>query len=178
MLLGFGKRRLEIDEAGLETGYRRSLQSYSEAKLNLLLGITSSVCLLSYMLYTVSPQTIRLHRTENLIYTVPLVAYGIFRYLFKVQDGRHDGPVEVLLKDPVFALNGLAWFVMVVAILFIPERASGALLGKSVESPVGVGGPPAANGLAGDPQQVRDLGCGAPGGLHRIADGRLARRWP
>jgi decaprenyl-phosphate phosphoribosyltransferase len=29
--------------------------------------------------YTVSPQTIDLHRTENLIYTVPLVAYGIFR---------------------------------------------------------------------------------------------------
>src|SRR5262249_27541791 len=79
MLLGFGKRRLEIDEGGLATGYRRSLQSYSEAKLNLLLGITSSVCLVSYMLYTVSPQTIQLHRTENLIYSVPLVIYGIFR---------------------------------------------------------------------------------------------------
>ena len=40
------------------------------------------------------------------------------------------------------------------------EGASGALLGKSVESPVGVGRPPAANGLARDPKQVRDLGFG------------------
>ena len=88
MLLGFGKRRLEIDKAGLAAGYRPSLESYSEAKLNLLLGVGSSVCLLSYMLYTLSPQTIQLHGTGNLIYTVPLVAYGIFRYLFKVQDGK------------------------------------------------------------------------------------------
>jgi 4-hydroxybenzoate polyprenyltransferase len=121
MLLGFGKRRLELDETGLAKGYRRSLQSYSEAKLNLLLGVTSSVCLLSYMLYTLSPTTIQLHRTENLIYTVPLVAYGIFRYLFKVQEGRADGPVEVLVKDPVFAITGIAWIAMVGAILFIPS---------------------------------------------------------
>jgi 4-hydroxybenzoate polyprenyltransferase len=120
MLLGFGKRRLEIDEDGLETGYRRSLRSYSVEKLNVLLSVTSSMCLLSYMLYTVSPQTITLHQTENLIYTVPLVAYGVFRYVFKVQEGRHDGPVEVLLKDPVFALNGLAWILAVALILFVP----------------------------------------------------------
>ena len=100
MLLGFGKRRLEIGKADLGTGYRRSLQWYDEAKLNLLLGTASSICLLSYMLYTVSPQTVQLHQTENLIYTVPLVTYGIFRYMFKVQDGWHDGPVEVLLEGP------------------------------------------------------------------------------
>jgi len=121
MLLGFGKRRLEIDQVGTETVYRRSLQSYSEAKLNLMLAITSSICLLSYMLYTVAPQTVLLHRTENLIYTVPLVAYGIFRYLFKVQEGRHDEPDEILLKDPVFALTGAAWILMVSAILFVPS---------------------------------------------------------
>ncbi len=120
MLLGFGKRRLEIAGIGQNTRCRSTLGSYSEAKLNLMLSITSSICLLSYMLYTVSPRTIQRHRTENLIYTVPLVAYGIFRYLFKVQEGRHDGPVEVLLGDPVFALNGLIWILTVATILYIP----------------------------------------------------------
>ena len=121
MLLGFGECRTEIASVGLEDGYRRSLQSYSEAKLNLLLGITTSVCLVSYMLYTVAPSTVALDGTENLVYTVPLVAYGIFRYLFKVQDGSQDGPVEILLKDPIFALTGLAWIVAVFAIRFIPQ---------------------------------------------------------
>jgi len=77
--------------------------------------------LMSYMLYTVAPRTIERHRTENLIYTVPLVAYGVFRYLFRVQEGwSSDGPVDIVLKDPVFALTVLAWVAMVAAILFVP----------------------------------------------------------
>jgi 4-hydroxybenzoate polyprenyltransferase len=120
MLLGFGKRRLEIEELELADNYRVTLLSYSEAKLNLLLGITTSICLLSYMLYTVSPQTVQTHHTENLVYTIPIVTYGIFRYLFKVQEHKHDGPVEILVKDPVFMLTGLIWIVMVAAIRFIP----------------------------------------------------------
>ncbi len=120
MLLGFGKRRMEIGQGGLDGGYRRSLRTYSEANLNLMLAITSSICLLSYMLYTVAPATVRLHGTENLIYTVPPVAYGIFRYLFKVQESTDDGPVEILVRDPIFALTGLTWIVTVYVLLFIP----------------------------------------------------------
>lgn len=121
LLLGFGKRRLEI--ANLEPGsaFRPVLQSYSAEKLNLLLGVTSSTCLLSYMLYTVAPTTIALHGTQNLVYTVPFVAYGVFRYLFKVQEGKHDGPDDVLLKDPVFAINGALWLLSVLAVLYLPR---------------------------------------------------------
>jgi 4-hydroxybenzoate polyprenyltransferase len=119
MLLGFGKRRLEMLALSDPTEYRPSLQSYSAEKLNILLGITASTCLLSYMLYTVSPDTVRLHQTTRLVYTVPFVAYGIFRYIFKVQEGGRDGPVEVLVKDPVFALNGLLWLLAVVSVLYV-----------------------------------------------------------
>ena len=91
-----------------------------ERKLNLLLGVTSATCLLSYMLYTVSPETVKLHNTDKLVYTVPFVAYGVFRYLFKVQEGQYDGPDEVLLKDPVFTVNGLLWLLVALAILYIP----------------------------------------------------------
>ncbi len=126
MLLGFGKRRLEVDVVSQASEFRPALQSYSIDKLNLVLGVTSSICLLSYMLYTMSPQTVQLHHTDKLVYTVPFVAYGIFRYIFKVQEGQHDGPVEVLLKDPIFAINGLLWLVTIIAVLyFLP--ASGAL---------------------------------------------------
>jgi 4-hydroxybenzoate polyprenyltransferase len=119
LLLGFGKRRLEVATSERLTEYRSSLQSYSVEKLNLLLGVTSAICLLAYMLYTTSPQTGQLHGTSGLVYTIPFVSYGVFRYLFKVQEGRHDGPVEVLLGDPVFAINGLLWIATVVAVLFL-----------------------------------------------------------
>ena len=103
------------------TEYRPILQSYSPEKINLLLGVTSAMCLLSYMLYTTSPATVQLHHTDKLVYSVPFVAYGVFRYLFKVQEGRHDGPVEVLLTDPAFTLNSFAWLVVVVSILYFPQ---------------------------------------------------------
>jgi hypothetical protein len=117
MMLGFGKRRLEV--GGQSLAYRPVLVSYSADKLNMLLSVTTSICLLSYMLYTVSPETVHLHHTDRLVYTIPFVAYGVFRYMFKVQEGRHDGPVEVLLKDPIFALNGALWVVAVFVVLYV-----------------------------------------------------------
>jgi 4-hydroxybenzoate polyprenyltransferase len=117
MMLGFGKRRLEIDAVEIPGDHRSSLATYDVGKLNMLLSITAGVCLTAYMLYTVSATTIEAHGTDHLIYTVPFVAYGIFRYIFEVQEGRHDGPVEVLLKDPVFALNSVLWILAALAIL-------------------------------------------------------------
>jgi hypothetical protein len=59
------------------------------------------------------------------VYTVPFVAYGIFRYLFKTQEGRHDGPVEVLLQDAVFTVNALLWVLGIVVILYTPKVIGG-----------------------------------------------------
>lgn len=119
LLLGFGKRRLEIAALTEPGKYRPTLEYYSVDKLNVLLGTASSICLLTYMLYTVSPQTVALHNTDKLIYTVPFVAYGVFRYLFKVQEGLYDGPVEILLRDRIFLVNGLLWLAAVLVILYL-----------------------------------------------------------
>jgi 4-hydroxybenzoate polyprenyltransferase len=118
LLLGFGKRRLEFTQFGSATEFRETLQSYSCEKLDVLLSVSSALCLLSYALYTTAPATIQVHRTENLIYTIPPVFYGVFRYIFKIQEGRHDGPVEVLMKDRVFLLNGLLWVAMSAVVLY------------------------------------------------------------
>jgi 4-hydroxybenzoate polyprenyltransferase len=119
LLLGFGKRRLEIAALAEPGKYRHTLEYYTAETLNVLLSTASAVCLLTYMLYTVAPQTVELHHTDKLIFTVPFVAYGIFRYLFRVQEGRFDGPVEMLLKDRIFLLNGLLWLAAVAVILYL-----------------------------------------------------------
>lgn len=118
LLLGFGKRRTEIE--GLDRGrdYRPALQSYSAAKLDMLLAIATAVCLISYILYTVAPETVARHQTSLLVYSVPFVTYGVFRYLFKVQEGKGDGPVDILLKDPVFGINAILWVLSIVGLLY------------------------------------------------------------
>ena len=71
------------------------------------------------MLYTVSPATIDLHHTDKLVYTIPFVAYGIFRYIFLVQEGAGNGPTDILLADPIFAVNGVVWVIAVLLVLYL-----------------------------------------------------------
>ena len=117
LVLGFGKRRTEIEAADVSSQFRSTLLSYNRSKLDTILAVCTAVCLLSYMLYTVAPETVQLHGTKNLVYTVPLVAYGLFRYLFKAQEGRKDEPTDILFADPVFAITGVLWVSAVLLVL-------------------------------------------------------------
>lgn len=124
LVLGFGKRRTELArEVGDD--HRRALQSYDPAKLDMLQAICTATCLVSYVLYTVAPETVQRHHTENLVYTIPIVAYGLFRYLFKTKEGKGgDGPAEVLLSDRAFVACGLLWVLSVAIILLTAWQGS------------------------------------------------------
>lgn len=117
LVLGFGKRLAEVEAPGVTAAHRATLIAYSRDKLVLVLAACTAVCLMSYMLYTVAPDTVARHGTRNLVYTVPLVAYGLFRYTFKAMEARGDGPTSILFADPVFVLCGLLWVSAVLAIL-------------------------------------------------------------
>ena len=114
LFMGFGKRRMEC--AGADSEYRSSLQIYSPQFLDVLLGVTATCALLSYMLYTVSQDTVTLHGTSCLIYTVPFVFYGIFRYLLDSMSGKHDGPVDAVISDKPLIVCVLLWLATVIGI--------------------------------------------------------------
>jgi hypothetical protein len=71
---------------------------------------------MSYMSYTIAPETVQIHGTHKLISTVPFCAYGMFWYMFKVHEPKGEGPVDIVLSAPILWINGLLWisFVMVV----------------------------------------------------------------
>ena len=118
LLLGFGKRRVEIEnlqDNAVMT--RKVLGSYDISKLNVLLGISASITIVTYMLYSLAPETKALHNTDNIIFTTPFVVYCVFRYLMKVQEKNGEsGPVEIILHDKAFCLVGLLWLF---SLLFI-----------------------------------------------------------
>jgi 4-hydroxybenzoate polyprenyltransferase len=120
LVLGFGKRRTEVETLANGSEHRLVLLSYNPAKCDTLLAISTAVCLVSYITYTLAPETFAIHRTPNLVYTTPLVAYGLFRYMFKTQEGKGgDGPTEILVSDWVFPATGLLWVTAVLVILAI-----------------------------------------------------------
>jgi 4-hydroxybenzoate polyprenyltransferase len=117
LLLGLGNRRADLGSVGADATVRSSLKVYTAEKLDVLLSVAASVTLLSYMLYTVSAETQAAHGTTNLVYTTPVVAYGIFRYIFKTHESSGDGPVEILAGDPVFGAVVALWLATVVLLL-------------------------------------------------------------
>lgn len=118
MVFGFGKRRAEYADFKPQPGKGGKRQEfYSVEKLNILLGISSSVTIVTYMLYTIAPEIIKLHGTDKMIFTTPIVIYAIYRYMLKVQEAKQGNPVDMLLGDPGFLLSGLLWLVWILILI-------------------------------------------------------------
>jgi len=120
LFLGFCKRRNELLllEGGA-TAHRANLEDYSPALLDQLIGTTTAMTLISYSLYTMSEETVRVHHTDLLKLTIPFVIYGVFRYLFLVYKRALGGsPEKILLSDWPMVLNVLGFGATAVGVLY------------------------------------------------------------
>jgi hypothetical protein len=69
---------------------------------------------MSYALYTIWPATVAKFGTESLILTVPVVAYGVFRYLHLVRVSEtSEDPSQVILTDR--PIQARSWLYMLLA---------------------------------------------------------------
>lgn len=116
--LGFAKRRHELAILDDETSHRQVLGEYSQALLDQLIMISAACALVSYAIYTVSDKAVSGFGTANLIYTVPFVLYGLFRYLYLIHHRQMGGdPTRVLLTDGPLILNVLLWLAACIVII-------------------------------------------------------------
>jgi 4-hydroxybenzoate polyprenyltransferase len=110
LFLGFAKRRAEWTDASGAHARRPVLELYSRELLDTFLSITATGTVLSYGLYTLDPATIALHHTDKLIYTLPFVLFGLFRYLFLLHNGdKGENPSVDVFTDYQLILCGLAF---------------------------------------------------------------------
>jgi 4-hydroxybenzoate polyprenyltransferase len=119
LVLALGKRRHELGAAA--EGHRSSLRGYSIQLVDRLTTIAIGVTLLSYSIYSIWPETVENFGTDNLVYTIPFVFYGLARYLYLVTE-RQGGadPSEMLITDRGILGTVLAWSAAVLAILYRP----------------------------------------------------------
>ena len=69
--------------------------------------------------YAMFRETIRKFQTTNLLYTIPFVLYGIFRYLYLVHQKKiGSNPTLVLLRDKPMLLNIILWIIICIIILY------------------------------------------------------------
>jgi hypothetical protein len=73
----------------------------------------------SYALYAASPETAARLGTERLIWTLPLVLFGVFRFLYLLYQRPSDrNPTEAILGDPPFLINMALWAATVFALIY------------------------------------------------------------
>lgn len=121
LFLGFAKRRAEWTDsldASARSKRRKVMQDYSAPLLDTFLSVTATASILSYGLYTVDPEIQQLHGTSDLVYTVPLVTFAVFRYLYLVHSrGQGENPSRDLFVDPQVLLCAVAWVITSVTLI-------------------------------------------------------------
>lgn len=121
LFLGFAKRREEVVFLrAAAAGHRKVLADYRLLLLDQFLAICSGVIILAYALYTLSGEVSRRPGGSHMIYTVPFVVYGIFRYLYLVYVRKKGGdPAEIVYTDKPMLVNLLLWVSSIFIILYL-----------------------------------------------------------
>jgi 4-hydroxybenzoate polyprenyltransferase len=125
LFLGFGKRRCEIAAIGDSDAireHRPTLVRYTPHLLTHLLSTSGGMAIITFLLYTLDRNwpTPFEARKSQLVYTLPLVVYGIYRYAMLIELGKATGPTDLIIKDPPFLAAIVLWIALAALILYSP----------------------------------------------------------
>ena len=121
LFLSFAKRRDDVVRMN-ETGHapRQNTIRYNLTFINQAITITSSVTLVCYIMYTVSPETIHNFHTDYLYLTSVFVLVGLLRYIqIAVVDKRSGDPTKVMLHDRFMQFVVLAFGLAFLFIIYV-----------------------------------------------------------
>lgn len=122
LFLAVGKRRQELMLLGdLSTTTRPIFREYNLELLNDMLRVVTTGSIMSYTLYTVEAQTSL--AGPGMLFTVPFVVYGIFRYLYLIHvRGEGSAPDELLFKDRALLISVVLFVIAAGLIIYVLPR--------------------------------------------------------
>lgn len=138
LLLAFGKRRSEktilLDYYGSDdkNQTRQTLRHYPDNLLDSMISMSASFCIITYSLFTfqTSPQVLNreilkvlpsiLSSPKWMMLTIPLVIYGVARYLYIIYEKKDaESPERVLLSDYPILLTVILWICSIFLIIYL-----------------------------------------------------------
>lgn len=138
LLLAFGKSRSEktilakhLKSTG-EISTRETLKHYPDNLLDSMISTSASFCVITYSLFAfqASPTGLSpalqpllpsiLSSPKWMMLTIPLVIYGVARYLYVIYEKEEgESPERVLLSDRPLLLAVIVWAILVLTITYI-----------------------------------------------------------
>ena len=124
LFLALSKRRHELVLLeDVASDHRPILEEYSPYLLDQMIAVVTASTVIAYCLYTISEETVTKFGTTNLIFTVPFVLYGIFRYLYLIHQRSEGGsPEALIIKDKPLLIDIFLWIATAVIILYLSAR--------------------------------------------------------
>lgn len=121
LFIALSKRRHELVLLGdRASDHRAILADYTPYFLDQLISIVTASTVVSYALYTLSPDVQSKFPGKRLEMTIPFVLFGIFRYLHLIHHGEQGGnPTRSLFTDPVLLSVVLFWAASVILIIYL-----------------------------------------------------------
>ena len=123
VFMAIGKRRDDVLlKLSSGTDMRRSIKGYNLELLNTLLALVCAVIVVAYLMYTMSPDTIKKQGTSRLYYTCIFVLAGIMRYLSIIYVSADSGsPTKILYKDRFIQVTLLLWIASYILLLYMKD---------------------------------------------------------
>ena len=119
LYLALGKRRAELAMLGETAGdHRVVLGQYTLPMVDHAISVVLGATLLAYALYTMAPDTVAKVGSEGLLATVPIVLYGLLRYLYLLH--RHElggSPTRVLITDRPLLVCVMIWAIVAAVVI-------------------------------------------------------------
>lgn len=117
LFLGFTKRRQEAAAelaAGATT--RPVLEHYSMPFLDQMVAVVSTGTVIAYVIYATESPLVG----DDMLWTAPMVLYGIFRYLYLIYDrGDRRDAARLVTRDPGMVAAAVAYVGVVLALLYL-----------------------------------------------------------
>ncbi len=119
LLLALCKRYSELNLLGERASeHRRVLAEYSKELLTTLITAVSSITVVCYSIYTLTPATIEKLGTNQMYLTIPFVAFGIFRYVYlSLCKGEGGRPEKTLTQDLAIIIDVIIFVAVCVLIM-------------------------------------------------------------
>ena len=120
LFLTLSKRRHDLVVIGQAVQpHKKVLGEYNPYLLDQMISMITASTLVTYTLYTMSEETVKKFGTKNLIFTIPFVLYGIFRYLYLIYEkGQGGNPENILVRDIPLMVDIVLWVAAIGLILY------------------------------------------------------------
>ena len=122
LFIVLGRRYAEVRLAGEDARRQRPvLARYSGPFISQLLTISATAALLSYTLYTIEADN--LPDNNAMLFTLPLVALGLFRYLYLLNHSSDaEAPEQLMVRDLPLLVTVVAWLAVSAAVLLLSGK--------------------------------------------------------